>query len=98
VIDDLYRLSKVPDEEREQTKKPEFGVLAIDKYLSKGGQGDLMCCWRENFMDGAAYPYTLESKATEEELVVTMRSAIRHYGNLAMQQCSQGKQKGKEIE
>jgi hypothetical protein len=70
------------------TASPGFGYQALDRFLSNENHQShqLFWKWREHFNEGSTFPYTLESKPTDEELQLTMRSAIRHYSRLAMDQ------------
>lgn len=89
-VDDLY-LDLEDDEESNNHRttnptSPGFGYQALNKFLSDDKQSQILWKWRESFNEGATFPYTLDSKPSDEELMVTMKSAIRHYGRLALDQ------------
>lgn len=90
MFDDLY-LDGEEDEETSQSIRPGFGYQALDKYLTDDAHGQISWKWRQHFHEGKSFPYTLDSKASDDDLIFMMKSAIRHYGRQAMEQISQRK-------
>ncbi|ODM97282.1 Heat shock 70 kDa protein 12A, partial [Orchesella cincta] len=88
MFDDLY-LDGDEDGESADSIRPGFGFQALDKYLTDDAHGQLSWRWREHFHEAKSFPYTLDSKASDDDLIFMMKSAIRHYARQAMEQISQ---------
>lgn len=84
-VDDLYMDGDDEDNENSATS-PAFGYHALNRFLSEQTQSHLFWRWREHFNEGSTFPYTLESKANDEELQFTMKSAIKHYAKISLDQ------------
>lgn len=93
MFDDLYLDGDEVGESSEvqNSIRPGFGFQALDKYLTDDAHGQLSWKWREHFHAAKCYPYTLDSKASDDDLIFMMKSTIRHYGRQAMEQISQRK-------